>query len=920
MDTLFFTAAGITAPSAAQQRLVAGYLERLARRCNQLPLAGTVRVAGADAGPPPALGPVYVALAATTWAPVREAAHVYEFASELASGSPDRDPPDAARRVVEAPGDDGRPRYRLERPLLLAEALSQRRRVALLGDPGGGKSSFLRHLAIALARPESGDPPPGWSAGRPLPLYISLGAFGAWARGQPGPALDGAGLWRYLLSVARQDGLEGFDQPLERALREGGLLLLLDGLDEVTDPALRVAVAGAVASLAESGARVALTCRTRAFTGAVAEAVAAWGAPVALAPFSLGQIRHLVRAWRERLVAQGAIERGAANWYAKLVVSDLMKAPDLRELGQNPLLLARIATLYFNGKEFPEARADLYEDLVQLLLVHWPRQRRAPGPAPGPVDELNASEPLPGFDEERLRRTLEELAFRAHAGWPARDGRGSLDRGQALGILTSALTRFTPDADLAAARAEGALGHLEGECALLLAEDGGRYRLPHLSYEQYLAACHLSRQPDFAPVAYAAWAANPDRWREAIVLALRRLARDERRETVAGWMNHLLEPSRGDPAERQRAAFLAALCLHETGGQNRLLGAQTVDLPELWARMAAALAQVVEGTAMPAADRARAGAWLGMLGDPRIPATREAWLIAGDPQAHPASPLARYWRPVPGGSFVIGVTAAEYARMPAAEQAHFADACNDVAVTIAGLELARYPVTNGQYALFMEHGGYDPAAPWWDEAARAWLARDDRAAGLEQWERRADKERPEFWNEEDIHERYNQPVVGICWYEAMAFCRWLTAYLDDGCQYDLPGEAEWEYAARGPARRIYPWGDAEPDMERANFDQIYPGITAAGCFPAGATPEGALDMAGNVWEWTRSAYRSYPYDPGDGREDGPDPECDLIVIRGGSWSDAPAHLRAARRAHSAPDLHSEAGGFRLVRRRSAPRG
>ena len=147
------------------------------------------------------------------------------------------------------------------------------------------------------------------SCRRLLLLYISPGTFAVWVQQQPGSALDGAGLWRYLLSIARQEGLEGFDQPLERALRQGGLLLLLDGLGKIVDPALRLEVAEAVASLAESGAWLALTCRTRAFTGAVAEAFAAWGAPVTLAPFGLGQIRHLVRSWQGHLVEQGAIER-----------------------------------------------------------------------------------------------------------------------------------------------------------------------------------------------------------------------------------------------------------------------------------------------------------------------------------------------------------------------------------------------------------------------------------------------------------------------------------------------------------------------------------------------------------------------------------------------------------------------------------
>src|SRR5262249_26393529 len=161
---------------------------------------------------------------------------------------------------------------------------------------------------------------------------------------------------------------------------------------------------------------------------------------------------------------------------------------------------------------------------------------------------------------------------------------------------------------------------------------------------------------------------------------------------------------------------------------------------------------------------------------------------------------------------------------------------------------------------------------WWDDAARAWLARDDAATeGLEDWQRRRFKDQPEWWNDEKGGRmRPNQPVVGVSWYEATAFCRWLTehpVYNPESHAYVLPSEAEWEYAVRGHERRPYPWGTEEPDGERANFEEIYDGTTAVGCFPRGATPEGVYDLAGNVREWTRSEYTNYPYDPHGGRED-----------------------------------------------------
>jgi len=155
--------------------------------------------------------------------------------------------------------------------------------------------------------------------------------------------------------------------------------------------------------------------------------------------------------------------------------------------------------------------------------------------------------------------------------------------------------------------------------------------------------------------------------------------------------------------------------------------------------------------------------------------------------------------------------------------------------------------------------------------------------------------------------------VGINWYEATAFCAWLTQHLSDGYVYRLPSEAGWEYAARSTARRPYPWGDALPDAERANFNQTHGGTSAVGCFPAGATPEGLLDMAGNVWEWTRSEFRDYPYNSDDGRESGAAPAQKVFTLRGASWHFRPIYLRAARRYHFAPDYRGYDLGFRLAR-------
>jgi formylglycine-generating enzyme required for sulfatase activity len=230
-------------------------------------------------------------------------------------------------------------------------------------------------------------------------------------------------------------------------------------------------------------------------------------------------------------------------------------------------------------------------------------------------------------------------------------------------------------------------------------------------------------------------------------------------------------------------------------------------------------------------------------------------------------------------------------------------------------------VTVAQYGAFVEEGGYGADA-FWTSLGRAWRSGEyDSKVGdkdLRDWlasrpatERRA----PKWW--QDQRRFANRPLVGVSWFEAMAYAAWLDARLKalgklaPDCCLRLATEAEWEKAARNAETRRYPWGDAARSEQRANIDQSGIGhVSPVGAFPAGATPTGIADLAGNVWEWTRSLYRGYPYQPGDGRND-PDGQGSR-VLRGGSWFDLADYARCACRDWFVPDSFSNNFGFRVV--------
>ncbi len=196
--------------------------------------------------------------------------------------------------------------------------------------------------------------------------------------------------------------------------------------------------------------------------------------------------------------------------------------------------------------------------------------------------------------------------------------------------------------------------------------------------------------------------------------------------------------------------------------------------------------------------------------------------------------------------------------------------------------VAKYPVTNRQY--------------------QGYLA----AVGSDRY--------PKYWVEGKIPQgKEKHPVVYISWDDAIEYCQWLTERLGiNDKTVRLPTEAEWEYVAAGSGEkpRKYPWGDVEPDNERANYQSNEGDTTEVDGYPSGATPDGVFDMSGNVWEWTLSQYKEYKYRDDDGRNslEGISPR----VIRGGSFGDDAVILRCASRGRYRPNDRGNDIGFRVV--------
>jgi formylglycine-generating enzyme required for sulfatase activity len=175
----------------------------------------------------------------------------------------------------------------------------------------------------------------------------------------------------------------------------------------------------------------------------------------------------------------------------------------------------------------------------------------------------------------------------------------------------------------------------------------------------------------------------------------------------------------------------------------------------------------------------------------------------------------------------------------------------------------------------------------------------------ERYVRDADAVSPRHWrNAHPPIEIADHPVVWVDWFEAQAFCVWAGVR--------LPTEAEWEKAARGVDRRLYPWGHQKPTRMRCNQCHFFGGTTPVDALPLGASPYGVTDMAGNVWEWTASKAAPYPYVAGDGREDAYD-DGGFRVLRGGGWRTVNLARCAFRDVGTRPGDAECFRGFRLAR-------
>jgi len=755
-------------------------------------------------------------------------------------------------------------------PVPVDEAVAAAPALVILGDPGAGKSTLLKVLTLALAREPEG----------PLPILVQLNAYAEALRREECNLHDF--LIRYF--ATRQHCLNDLGPLFDAALRAGQAVVLLDGLDEVQtkrgfltglvqDFAAEHIPAPETTDDAVPGNRLVVTSRIVGYREAPLNG-ARWRT-YTLVDWREEEIARFADRWTLafEIATHGDTEmaRAAARRERQELLASIAASPGIQRLASNPLLLTILALIKRQGVTLPQRRVELYELYLRTLINAWNKaralDRRPVGPEMDYLETVQVLAPLALWLRETnptaglVRRAEVERWLTAYYMEEWGQARGPA-RQQGRAFL-QAVRRYSN---------------------LLVERGQGQYGFLHLTFEEMLAAKGIAARAQLGPkgaVGVILRHLDEPAWHETILLAVGALGIVAQQPLAAGAVLQALCAADLDDDRRAYAVVLAGEALLDAG--DVAVGRKAAT------QVTRSLVATMQDAAVPIRHRREAGRVLGTLG--WQPEDLDAFVE------------------IPPGAFLYGEGQEER------EISH-------------RYWIGRYPVTNAQYARFVDAGGYEQQE-YWSAAGWAWRTGTYDSQAPESYQDWLDRRPPEkrhqpFWWDDEKWNNPLFPVVGVTKFEAEAYCRWLEMQLkadhlklralrgDQPVEKDLqletfdvrlPTEEEWERAVRGTDGRTYPWG-ADFDRSRLNcadawagkdlsdfndwsdwWDQRpeYAGTTAVCTYPRGKSTAGLLDGAGNVWEWTASAWDETQF-----------------VLRGGSWADRLRNARCAFRLRRVP--------------------
>ena len=778
---------------------------------------------------------------------------------------------------------------------IMRRAISNNRRIlVILGDAGSGKTTLLSYYAMCCLtwRPRY------WGLGyrrTPLPIYFPLREAKFNNEGSP------VSLAENLAGYAEQHTLGIAKERFLGWLGHRRLLVLFDGLDEIANLERRRAVCRWIGENANDlkHARFVVTSRWTGYGRKVRVELQADHLEANVQDFSREQQEEFLRKWfaeaflndprnrkkRHRLKWRGEHRRFGLERATKVMAFlEKLENRALKDLARVPMLLHIMAILWKDGASLPRHKTALMEAALKYMLEYKPQQTGFE-PLMGAEDAFDVLRPV-------CLKMQEEL--------------GSEDAGrewfhEEIGPkLKSINDRLTPKefCDNLVERSA-----LLGEC--------GRdaYTFRHKSFREYLAGVQLAtvareRQGITGLVAHLGedWWDEPLRWFMA-------KADDD---MFDGFMDGLFEWEGSGELSQKQQDLLRTLV-----GEARMVKVDSLVRRLKDGRVSVQKKRYILDC-LKVIDRAEARAAVRAYAEAEREAASEAGRYAAEIAAEAevvveaaAGPAAvkavDIFAELPKGFRNSHEYNAEYILIPGGS---FKYSVSEKIEPVGDIYFAKYPVTNKRYRRFIRYLEKKEG-----ELLKI-LARDkfdgrliEFASGIKGFGEYLDSE-SKGWAEKlrsdyDTEKRFNdvdQPVVGVSWFDARAYCFWLSE-LDKAAGraagiYRLANEIEWEWAASG-GEREYPWPAERggPTNKLANYGRNVGATTPVGRYPDGATPEGLMDMAGNVWEWMENPHEKR----GAAR-----------CLRGGSWSGIDNNLRCSFRNSYFPDSRLDVIGFRVV--------
>ena len=785
-------------------------------------------------------------------------------------------------------------------PLSALAAVNDARCTMLLGAPGYGKSTFVNHLVWTLAQAWlARDPAPSlltipeWQHGVVVPVRIVLRDWAA-AINLNEIKKGAAALLKPFLEqhLAQWHCVEALPL-LWQMLHDGRAMLLLDGFDEVVGDVLPI-IAGSIANLAVTcpTTRLLVTCRVLDYREEPLRQPGGFAVHT-LDELTDEQIQQFISAWYCEYAATRQKPLAEMTKKADALKATLRGRAELQPLAGSPLLLTVMAIVHASRGELPDSRALLYKECIEILLVRW-RQSD-----PSKVDVLERLQ-QPNVGRKELFDLMARLGFVAHdAAQRTADQRGPADlsKQQVLAVLTEGLRPFVPNEEQRDKAALTILYALAQGNGVLLQRGPTVYAFPHRTFQEFLAGYYIAGQHNKKQLVRER--ASQIHWHEALLLMVSyRVLESADVEFPVDVVDMLL----GRDVLAQTLAGEMLLTI----GHGRLESYFTSEPAEAhtrWERTTAqmlALATTRDSANVPAAQRVRAGVAHGSLAfgnveslltpEPQFYVADERLPFAYLDTPYPQEPwwqsaVERYWCRCDAGPFWFG-----------AEQKKLKQVSLD-----DDFMIGRYPVTNAEYARFIAADGYTTRR-WWTEHGWTFL----QPGGHPYDDQEQPITLPRWWNDARFNQP-TQPVVGVSWYEAMAYSAWLSSHL--GRTVRLPTALEYERAARHTDQRPFPWGEAAPTPEHANYDQTHINQPSPiGCFPLGTAVNGASDLKGNVLEWLATAYRND--EDGKPLEDA-DPRRGVVLADSAFWRSTDVLFCGARIWYD-PNNWFNNVGFRVI--------